>query len=172
MDTVSDTASRFHVGKVVTGFDWYMAVVVRNEEANLLSEGKNVYIQLDATGSELIEVKVERIGQKLGDEVVVILSSSDKSQTLLSLRKQAVNIVLTSYQGLKVPKGALRVDSEGQQGVYVVVGLYIEFKPVDILYESEDYYVVATDPSDINSLLENDEMVVTGKDISNKKVIK
>ena len=79
---------------------------------------------------------------------------------------------MATYEGLKVPKEAVRVDEEGNLGVYVITGMYSEFKKIDVLYETEDYYIVDTDPTTTKSLLVYDFIIVNGKGLANGKVIK
>ena len=66
-------------------------------------------------------------------------------------------------------------------GVYCRVGAAARFKPVDILYQGEDYYLVSPAPDRMGSLSETgrelrtlrngDEVVVTAKDLYDGKVI-
>ena len=63
------------------------------------------------------------------------------------------------------------MDEEGNLGVYVITGMYSEFKEIDVLYETEDYYIVDTDPTTTRSLLVYDLIIVNGKGLANGKVI-
>ncbi len=160
------------IGKIVTDFEWYFACTLRNEEVSPLSEGNTVTMQFDATGDLLIKAKVHYIGSKTDDETVVVFKGSENLDKLILLRKQAATIILKTYEGLKVPKTALRVDEDGSIGVYVITGLYAEFKKIDPVYETRDYYIVKTDPTTTKSLLNNDIIIVGGKGLSDRKVLK
>ncbi len=159
------------LGKIVTGFDWYFVCTLRNEEVSNLSEGKSVNMQFDATGDLLINAKVHHIESKTADETVVVFTGDKHLDQLILLRKQAATIICETYDGLKVPKTALRVDDEGNIGVYVITGLYAEFKKIKPLYETRDYYIVETDPTTTKSLLANDTIIINGKNLSHKKVL-
>ncbi len=96
---------------------------------------------------------MESISTPENGEVTVVFSSNEYMEELVNLRKQSASVVMGTYEGLKVPKDAARVDQEGNLGVYVITGMYSEFKPIDVLYETEDYYIVDTDPTTTKSLL-------------------
>ena len=173
-DALADVTQKnsLAIGKVITGFDWYFACTLRREEAAALSEGNTVTMQFDATGDLLIKAKVYHIGSKTDDETVVVFTGSDHLDKLILLRKQAATIILETYKGLKVPKTALRIDEEGNKGVYVITGLYAEFKKIKPIYETRDYYIVETNPSSTKSLLNNDIIIINGKELSHRKVLK
>ena len=110
--------------------------------------------------------------RRQGDADALVIFSSDRElESLISLRKQSARIIVDTYEGLKVPKTALRVDGEYNMGVYVITGMYAEFKKIYPVYETEDYYIVSTDPSKTSSLLVYDEIIVNGRNLENKKVI-
>ncbi len=159
------------LGKIVTGFDWYFVCTLRNEEVASLSEGKTVNMQFDATGDLLISAKVHHIESKTADETVVVFTGDKHLDELILLRKQAATVICETYEGLKVPKTALRVDSDGNIGVYVITGAYAEFKNITPVYETRDYYIVKTDPTTTKSLLANDIIIINGKNLAHKKVL-
>jgi len=160
------------IGKVITGFDWYFACTLRRDEVAALAEGDTVTMQFDATGDLLIKAKVDHIGSKTDNETVVVFKGNEHLDDLILLRKQAATIILETYKGLKVPKTALRVDEDGNIGVYVITGLYAEFKKITPVFETRDYYIVETNPSSTKSLLNNDIIIINGKELSDRKVLK
>ncbi len=159
------------VGKTVTDYTWYFATALRPEDAQELKVGQSYNLEFDATGDLQVRVSVYAINRRAGEDSVVIFQSDREMETLISLRRQAVRIVLASHTGLKVPKEALRMNEEGKMGVYVITGLYAEFKLIEPLYETRDYYIVKTDPSSTKSLLLYDEIILSAKDLADRKVI-
>lgn len=160
------------VGRLVTSFKWYFVSVMRTDAASVLTKNKYVNLRFDAMGDELVRARVESISQAENGEVTVVFSSNQHMKEFVNLRKQSASVVMATYEGLKVPKDAVRVDNEGNLGVYVITGMYSEFKKIDVLYETEDYYIVDTDPTTTKSLLVYDFIIVNGKGLSNGKVIK
>lgn len=160
------------VGRLVTSFNWYFVANVRVDAASMLKRNGYVDLQFDAMGDDMVRVRVESISAPENGEVTVVFSSNDYMEELINLRKQSASVIMGTYEGLKVPKEAVRVDEEGNLGVYVITGMYSEFKQIDVLYETEDYYIVDTDPTTTKSLLVYDFIIVNGKGLSNGKVIK
>jgi len=146
--------------------------VLRRSEAEQLKQGYYVTLRFDATGDVDIRAKVHSIGNYADEETVVVLYGEKFTEELMSFRKQSASIILNSYSGLKVPKEAVRVNDKRQMGVYVITGTYAEFKKINVLYETRDYYVVSTDPKDKSSLLIYDNIIVSAKDLSSGKVVK
>ena len=58
------------------------------------------------------------------------------------LRHQAAQLVLRSYEGLRIPTNALRMSEDNQLGVYCVVGKVASFKPVSMVYRGDGYSLV------------------------------
>ena len=57
-------------------------------------------------------------------------------------------------------------------GVYAVVGARAEFKPVEILEESGEFYIVASVASDKTALRAGDEIIVSAQDLYDGKVVR
>ena len=88
------------------------------------------------------------------------------------MRQQSADIVFTSYAGLRVPKEAIRVDEDGQVGVYILEGSNASWKSVNILHDNGETYVVELDQSSVNNLWPGDEIIVTGRDLYDGKVVR
>ncbi len=98
---------------------------------------------------------VEHIGDPQDGQVAVVLSSNRFLSDTTLLRRQTVELVFNSIQGIRVPTEAVRVETETQTDretgeekevsitcVYVQVGVVAERKPVSVLAQGEDYYIV------------------------------
>ena len=95
------------------------------------------------------------------------------------LREQNAELVLARYEGLRIPKNALRVDEEGGSGVYCRVGLSAYRKPVEVVWQGEDYCLVK--PVEVETTIESqrllytlragDEVIVSANDLYDGKVI-
>ena len=87
-----------------------------------------------------------------------------------------MTVVKSQYEGLKVSKKALRFieDKEGnqQQGVYVVIGMQMDFVPVKILYFGEDFVICEKQTSNeqrVRKLYDN--VIVKGRNLYDGKII-
>lgn len=89
----------------------------------------------------------------------------------LSLRRENCKLINSTYSGLKVSNNALRV-VDGEDGVYVLIGQKVVFKPVEILFSTESFSIVKA-KSDYNSrrLTVNDEVICGGKDMFDGKIV-
>jgi hypothetical protein len=95
------------------------------------------------------------------------------------LRETTAELILESYTGLRVPKNALRIDGDQRTGVFCRIGRQAWFKPVELLYQGEDYCLVT--PGEIEAARESDyilytlragdEVIVSAHDLYNGKVL-
>ena len=92
-----------------------------------------------------------------------------KEELASALRRQTADIVFQTYSGLSVPAQALYY-LDGSAGVYVLEGVRARWKPVKILCEYTDGYVVELDKSSTENLWPEDEIILTSDDIYDGKV--
>lgn len=177
------TAEEGTVGKLITSTKWYFACVMdeadSGELANLRDSNKKVTVRFSRDWSGEVDMTVERISDPENGKVVVVLSSKEFLSDTTLLREQTVSLVYSSVTGIRIPKNALYQNEEGQWGVYAVVGARAEFKPVDIVDDEEDYYLVravAVAPGDNNeakrSLRAGDEIILSGEELYDGKVVR
>ena len=83
----------------------------------------------------------------------------------------AADVVFISYSGLRVPKEAVRVQN-GQVGVYVVEGNAAAWKPIVILHDNGESYVVELDKSSTDNLWPGDEIIVGARNLYEGKVVR
>ena len=159
------------VGKIVHDYSWYFVTALAPEDAARLTVGSWIYMQFDSTGNLMVKVKVSDIRRQGEHDALVVFESNMEISRLITLRKQTARIILNTYEGLKVPKNALRIDDEYNMGVFVITGMYANFKKIEPIYETQEYYIVKSDPSTTESLLVYDEIIVSGRGMENKKVI-
>ena len=184
--TQTVTAQSGAVGKLITDATWRFACVLTEEEANRLTEDKSVEVRFSRDWSGEVDMKVERVGAPVDGECVVIFSTDRFLSETTLLRRQTVELVFRSQEGLRVPSGAIRTleqtvtDEDGNEstvqtvGVYAVVGMQYEFKPVEILARRDDYCVVAPveDSSSAKTILRaGDQVVIAGDEIFDGMVV-
>jgi hypothetical protein len=117
-----------------------------------------------------MRLRVDRIGENEGGKCVVVFRSSERIGELVGFRRQNAEIVLSVYDGLRVPSEALRV-CNGVTGVYKVVAQQAEFAPVDIIFAMDAYYLVSYDMTNPDGLLPSDVVITQAKDLYDGKVI-
>ena len=190
-----DAAAVSRVGKLVTGSTWYYAAVVSSADAADLREGGQVTLRFLSGLDRDITMEVHSLGREESGERVLILKSDRFLSITTLLRRQNAQLIFHAYGGIRVPKSALRVvtdtvpGSEGMEeqevrvtAVYCRVGRLAQLKPVRVVYEGEDYYLVSPDPEALGSALterqielysirSGDEVIVTANNLYNGKVI-
>jgi hypothetical protein len=180
-----DTAAETGVGKLITGDRWYFAAVVDADTARRLQPGDSITAGFSRDFTGQVTMRVERVGSQEEQGCILVLSSDRNLKDVTLLRFQSVELIFAQYTGIRVPKQALRMETRtttdpdsGQEtqtqvlGVYTVVGAQAEFKPVQIVREGSDYYLVQpTDSSSTDRLRSGDELIVSATQLYDGKVV-
>ncbi len=164
------------LGKIIQNFRWYFVTVVPTSEISELEAGDSLRLRFSQV-EEDIPVTVYAIRAERGaDEAVLVLSGMDVTPELVTMRHQQAEVIYSSYTGIQVPKSAVRIqtDSEGnqQQGVYILTGNVQRFKPIEILYEADDYYVVQQGiTSEDTGLVVGDNIIVRARGLDEVRIV-
>lgn len=164
------------IGKIIDGYNWYVATVLESSAAAEFSKGKNVRLMLDESMGNPVKTIVHTV-KKFDTKTLVIFRCNLMNENLTELRKVDGKIILNEYTGLKVSRDAVRLDENGKSGVYVRIGNIVNFRSLNIVY-SEDSFVIAVKPSadsgiklDHTHLKLYDEIIISGKELSDGMVI-
>lgn len=157
-------------GKLVSSYLWYLAGVVDTKHTKSFPVGKNIIVNFPDEGLENVSMKVES-AEAVNGKLKVILSSTLMNETLANMRIENVEIVEQSYSGYKIPSNAIRFNKENHSGVYVLRGKIISFIEVEILYSQEEYVIVSASRTGGRGLKLYDDVVITGRDVYDGKVI-
>lgn len=181
------------VGKLITDTRWYFVCTLPEDEARRLVKGESVTVRFSRDWSGEVSMDIERLSEPENGQVLVVLSSRRYLSDTTLLRRQTVELVFDSRTGIRVPKEAVRVETRTavdketgaestwqETGVYAMVGAQAEFKPVTILTEGEDFFLVEPAPfSNPENLYETkkalragDEIVVRAEDLYDGKVLR
>lgn len=158
-------------GKLITGSKWYFLTALPAEESRNAERGDRVLVTFARDFYGQIEMQVERIGKNEAGSRMVVLSSEYYMQNVTMLRQQSADIVFIEYSGLRVPKEAVRVNDDGQTGVYILEGINAKWKPITILHDNGESYVVALDRSRTGNLWPGDEIIVNAKNLYDGKIM-
>ena len=178
-DAIAPEAVSSTVGRLIAGEEWRFVTVLSAADAARLQKGQALSLRA-ATGVDFdLDVTVERIGREENGRVIVVLRGGSHLAYVTLLRAQNVELILARYEGLRIPKNALRVDADGSSGVYCLVGLRAYRKPVEVLWQGEDYCLVrpvgieTTSESlrQLYTLRAGDEAIVSANDLYDGKVV-
>ena len=167
------------VGKVITDFEWYFACVLEGDDLKRIRAGQRIEMTFPFVTGRRVSASVYHISREEEGRAVVVFKSETIINELNLIRHQTANIILKSYDGIKVPKNAVRT-VDGQKGVYVLIGAQARFRKADIiegeyLYNQDEYVLaVLKDPMLERStpLLVSDEVIVQAKDLYDGKIVK
>ena len=158
------------IGRLVTSATWYYACVVPASELSGVEEGNRATLTFARDYYQPVTMRVARLGGNEAGSRLLVLSSDRALQNVTLLRQQSAEIVFTSYSGLRVPKSAVRVEN-GQTGVYILEGTLAKWKPITILHDTSESYVVTLDTSSTNNLWPGDELIINAKNLYDGKVV-
>ena len=167
------------VGKLIRGYNWYLAGVVDNKRQEYKVDD---YVTIRPESSEdAFQARIVDIRDD-GDpsESVLILSCREFSSELVQHRAENIILVRGKPRGLKVPREAIRfvtaeeTDGEGDsavtkevtyKGVYVLNGEQVVFKKIDVIYEGSDFVLSSLEHmGDDSYLMLYDDIMIEGVD--------
>ena len=160
------------VGKLISGSTWYYVTVVPTDQTRDVEVGDEVPVTFASDLHDGLLMKVYRLGDDEDGSRLLVLSCDRYMQDATLLRQQSADVVFSSYQGLRVPKEAVRVNDSRQVGVYVLEGSMASWKPIVILHDNGESYVVALDKSSTDNLWPGDEIIVGAKNLYDGKVVR
>ena len=162
-----------NMGKLIYGDTWYYVVTLPEEQASYLKSQGAVTLRFAKGFDQNIRMQVVSVSAPEDGQAAVTLSCR-KYLAQTTLRHQAADVILRTYEGLRVPSNALRVSEEGVTGVYCVDGSTAAFRPVTVLYQGQGYALVraADGASDTQTLRVGDEVIATAGALSDGKVIR
>lgn len=167
------------VGKLIEGSSWYFAAAISEADAAALKVGQKLTLRM-ASGVDFdLPVTLLRVSDAENGKRLIVTESSKYLPYVTLLREQNAELIIAEYEGLRIPKNALRVDENGASGVYCLVGRTAYFKPVTIVYQGSDYCLV--EPGEIDAATEsqislytlrpNDEVIISAGELYNGKVV-
>ena len=187
-----DESIRSEVGKLILGDSWYYAAIVSQADAETLSSARSMYLRFSKSVEQDLPVTVSHVSEAENGRVVVVLKGSSYLPELTLLRQQSAEVILDSLEGIRVPREALRaektaLDENGelvttaQTGVYCLVGKESRFKPVEVIYSGDGFALVRsiydsaagdlTSAQEVARLRPGDQVIVTGRDLYDRKVV-
>lgn len=192
-DLQADETVHSSVGKLILGDSWYYAALMDEDQVSALEGKSQVSLRFAKGMEDAVEVTVSRISQPENGQVVVIFEGTKYLPELTLLRQQSADVILNTVEGIRVPKEALRVrettteDEDGtvatvtETGVYCVLGAEACFKPVEVLYNGDDFLLVRstldtaegdlTTAQEARRLRTGEEVIVTANNLYDGKVL-
>ena len=159
-------------GKLITGDRWYFVTSIPAGELADVEAGDRVRVTFARDFYSEITMTVTRVGQNEAGFRILVLSSREFMQSVTLLREQTADVVFIQYTGLRVPKDAVYVDENGQPGVYILESARARWKPITILHDNGESYVVELDKTKTENLWPGDEILIGAKNLYDGKVVR
>ena len=173
----ADSSLSSNVGKMIYGDTWYYAASMSDEDASAYRVGRSVTLRFTTELNRDLTMTVARISDSENGRRLVVFSCDEYLSEVTLLRRQSASIIHESYSGIRVPTAALRVE-DGTPGVYCLVGMQAVFKPVTVVYQGENYYLVEpaknaddTENTGTSRLRKGDSVIITAEELYDGKVI-
>ena len=161
------------MGKLIYGDTWYYVVSLPEEQAAQLKALGTVTLRFAKGFDQNLRMQVANVSAAENGQAAVTLSCRKYLAQTTLLRHQTADVILRTYEGLRVPSNALRVSEEGVTGVYCLDGVTAAFRPVTVLYQGQGYALVrpADGAADTRTLRAGDEVIASAGALHDGKVI-
>lgn len=163
--SIAPAANVSGVGKMVYGDEWSFVTMMRSEDVKRLQVGDKVTLRFQKGMDRDMEMKVSYISGDEGGRRVVTFTAQRYLHLATLLRHQNAQVIFESYDGIRVPRSAVRVDTQevtdendqpvlDSQGnhktqsvtcVYCLWGDTARLKPVKVLWQEDEYILVTPD---------------------------
>ena len=179
--------------KLIYGTEWYFATLMRESDMGKMKVGDKVTLRFQSGLDRDLTMTVERISDEDNGQRLVVLSSSQHLNLTTLLRHQNAQIIFGSYSGIRVPRSAVRIEwdeilDENDQPVlqadgtpkreqvtcvYTVWGTNARKKPVEVLWQEDEYMIVAPAEGVNNTrrLRSGEEVITAAAELYDGKVI-
>lgn len=158
-------------GKIVSGYEWYMACVLPDSYYNVLGVGKSLSLRMSFVLDESVPATVYACNKDNNGNLAVVFRCDYMSEELATIRKEKVEIQLVEHTGLKVPKRAIVINEEQQAGVYIRSGNVVAFRKIEQQFSEPAEYVICKEISEDGYLRLYDDIIVGGRDLYDGKII-
>lgn len=127
---------------------WKIATLCDNKTVALLEIGKEYDVTIFDIKERQIKMTLEKIGDGNGESTLLVFSCSTMPEGFDYTRYQSFKLDISTIEGYRVPMEALQrvVDEEtGEEkiGVYILNASVVQFRRIEIIAESNGYYIVA-----------------------------
>ena len=157
------------VGKLISDYIWRVAAVIETERMFGIYEGSSVTLRV-GSDSSLLEAKVVSVENCGNGNSIYVFECDRLTSAVVQGRTAHFKLVVNSYGGLRVSRGAIRYNGDGERGVYIVRGTSLAFKKINVLYWGEDYVICSQETGD-EYLKLYDRIVTEGKNLYEGRVV-
>lgn len=177
------------MGKLVTGFKWYIVCVLDIEQVSSLSVGSKVTVDFPYAATNMLKAQVAAVNVSGADKAAVVLECQVMDEELANMRVEDVELIFSTVKGFKIPVEAVR-EVEGVKGVFILRANLVSFREINIVWSDKEYVLTADPPVPDTSkmtdeeakaalaalpeseIVQYDEIIVRGKNLYDGKTIR
>lgn len=163
------------MGKLIYSNTWYYAAAVAEEEAQRIA-GLRQRISAADQGRHRRHCPPRCIpwARRKTARCVVVLSCGNIWRRPLSCGTRRRRSCCTAIRGCVCPPCACGRATTGKLGVYCVQGSFPQFKPVEMVYQGDDYVLVSVpqNTEGLSTLRPGDEVIMTGVTLDGTQILK
>lgn len=155
----------FAVGKMVYGYEWYLAIPLAAGAEELLEIGEEYPFVFPENCDMELKLTCTQVTRGEDGRIVAVFSADEVPSDFTYLRRQRVEITVGTLTGYYIPQTALHTVN-GVEGVYVFEESTVYFRRVEILWRGDGYCIASAD-GDLGEgyLALHDILVTSGKDL-------
>lgn len=160
------------MGKMITGFRWYITCVMDSSVVAPFKPGDKVSVVLSSDASVVINASVvsKNVESVTAEKTALILSCDEMNDKLSNLRNEKVEIRLSDYTGLRIDNRAIKIE-DGKKGVYALVGNKIVFRAIEEIYSGDGFVIAKMNNENAENVQLYDNVIIQGKDLYDGKFI-
>jgi len=159
-------------GKLVTSIRWFFASVMYAEDAFRLRTEQQVTLQFSGAFHYDKLMTVESVGRADADGMAVVVFSSDRGlHDIAHLREVRADVIFDTITGIRLPKEAIHLDSDGSLYVFIQTGVRAERVNVEILAEYGDIYLIPDGLHTGSALRPGSTIIVRGNNLYHGRVV-
>ena len=153
------------MGKLVTGFNWYIVCKLEIEDLAELDVNSFVTVDFPYSSTEALKAQVVAVNVSGADTAAVVLRCNVMDEELANMRIEDIEIIFNSVTGFRVPAKAVR-EVDGVKGVYILRSNSVTFREINIVWANDEYVICKDDEVKLY-----DEIITKGKDLYDGKAI-
>lgn len=177
------------MGKLVTGFKWYIVCVLDIEQISQLSVGSKITVDFPYAATNMLKAQVAAVNVSGADKAAVVLECQVMDEELANMRVEDIELIFSTVSGFKIPVEAVR-EVEGVKGVYILRANLVNFREINIVWSDKEYVLTAppktpdtsnmtdeeakavTDALPKSEIVQYDEIIVKGKNLYDGKTLR
>ena len=153
------------MGKLVTGFNWYIVCKLEIEDIAELDVNSFVTVDFPYSSTDALKAQVVAVNVSGADTAAVVLRCNVMDEELANMRIEDIEIIFNSVTGFRVPAKAVR-EVDGVKGVYILRSNSVTFREINIVWANDEYVICKDDEIKLY-----DEIITKGKDLYDGKAI-